>query len=69
MAGPRFPSRTLPEVSHCPHWLAFFQYCILVLSLSQVSTSHAPGHPHDVKENVIHQTRPLSSIAPWSSSF
>ncbi len=34
----------------------------------QVSDAHAPGHPRDVKENVIHQTRPRSSIAPWSSS-
>ncbi|ROL52437.1 hypothetical protein DPX16_6121 [Anabarilius grahami] len=30
--------------------------------------SDAPGHPRDVKENIIHQTRPPSSIAPWSSS-
>ncbi len=27
--------------------------------------TYAPGHPSDV--NVIHQTRPHSSIAPWSS--
>ena len=35
---------------------------------AQVSDAHAPGHPRDVKQNVIHQTRPPSSIAPWSSS-
>ncbi|XP_046698549.1 uncharacterized protein LOC124381177 [Silurus meridionalis] len=29
---------------------------------------HPPGHSRNVNENVIHQTRPLSSIAPWSSS-
>ena len=34
----------------------------------QVSDVHIPGHPRDVKENVIDQTRPPSSIAPWSSS-
>ena len=33
---------------------------------SQVNDTHAPGHPHDVKENGIHQTRPPSSIALWS---
>ena len=34
----------------------------------QVSDTHTPSHPCDVKENVIHQNRPPSSIAPWSSS-
>ena len=35
---------------------------------SQVSNANAPSHPHDLKENGIHQTRPSSSIAQWSSS-
>ncbi|KAK3558536.1 hypothetical protein QTP86_019007 [Hemibagrus guttatus] len=34
----------------------------------KVSNTHVPGHSSDVKENVIHQTRPPSSIAPLSSS-
>jgi len=36
-----------------------FEYCRL---------GQAPSHPHDVKENVIHQTRRPSSIAQWRSS-
>lgn len=34
----------------------------------QVSNSHTADHPRDMKENGIHQTRPPSSIPPWSSS-
>lgn len=37
-------------------------------SLPQVNDAHESGHPHDVEENVIHQTRPPSSFAQWSSS-
>ena len=32
-----------------------------------MSDAQASGHPHDVEENVIHQTRPTSSTALWSS--
>ena len=39
---------------------------LLVPYVPQVSD--APSHPCDVKENVIHQTRPPSSIASWTSS-
>ncbi|ROI79356.1 Succinate--hydroxymethylglutarate CoA-transferase [Anabarilius grahami] len=39
-----------------------------VFANPQVSDAHFSGHPRDVKENMIHQTRPPSSIAPWSSS-
>lgn len=38
-----------------------------MLFLPQVSDPHAPGQ-HDLKENVIHQTKPLFSIAPWCGS-
>ncbi|KAK3553352.1 hypothetical protein QTP70_002429 [Hemibagrus guttatus] len=34
----------------------------------KVSDAHAPSYPHDLKDNVIHQTRPPSSIAPRSNS-
>lgn len=34
----------------------------------QVSDTHAPGSLHDVKANVIHQTKPPCSPGPWSSS-
>lgn len=45
-----------------------FLYCILVLGLHWVRKARAPGHPHEVKLNVIHHTtRPYSS-APWYSS-
>lgn len=30
--------------------------------------AHAPGCPHDVIENMIHQTMPPSSIVPWTTS-
>lgn len=30
--------------------------------------AHAPDHSCDVKENVVHQTRPFPSISPWSNS-
>lgn len=52
---PRFPRKTMSRTS-CRHLP--FQQC----------TVNAPGLVHDVKENMIHQTRPPSSIAPWSSS-
>lgn len=39
---------------------------------SKVSQSitllHLPGHPHDVKQNLINQIKPPSSIALWSGS-
>ncbi|KAF7648282.1 hypothetical protein LDENG_00159370 [Lucifuga dentata] len=40
---------------------------------SRTSSDHHPASadlpsPHNVKENLIHQTRTPSSIAPWSSS-
>ncbi len=37
-------------------------------AVPQANDAYAPGHPHDVKENVIHQARPPSLIPPWSSS-
>ena len=45
-------------------------YCVNILlpPPPQVNNAHTSGRPHDVKENMIHQTRPPSSIAPWSSS-
>lgn len=36
-------------------------------SLSHISNAPTPGNLHEVKENMTHQTRPASSIAPWSS--
>lgn len=48
--------------------LVFFLWCMLVPCVPQISNTHAPSHPRDVKQNVIHQTRPPSSIAPWSGS-
>lgn len=56
-------SRTLP----CLHRAAFFPQCILVPDDTHVSNTHGPGHPQDVKENII-QTTPPFPIAPWSSS-
>lgn len=38
-------------------------------SLPQVSVTHAPGIPHDLKENMIHETKPSSSIVPLSNSY
>lgn len=35
---------------------------------AQVSESHTPGQPHEVKENMICPMRPRSSIASWFSS-
>lgn len=37
-------------------------------SLPQVNDAHTPSHPHAVLENMIHQTRPSSSTALWSTS-
>lgn len=37
-------------------------------SSSLVNDSHLPVWPHDLKENMTHQTRPLPSIAMCSSS-
>ena len=73
MAGPRDSLQNIPYIINIPQiitlpvQLALFPQCILVLSVPQVRDAHAPIHSHDVKE-VIHKTRPLSSIAPWSSS-
>lgn len=41
------------KASHCLRWLASFV-------VFPGSDAHAPGHPHDVKENAIQQ----SSIGP-----
>lgn len=65
---PRFLSRTLPKASYCLHWLAFFLYHILVPGVPQISNVHTPGHPRDVKENVIYQARPPSTIYLWCGS-
>ena len=62
-----FSSITLAKASHCLCWLAFFPQCILVPCAPQVSDAHTPSRSHDVKENMIHQTRPPSSIAPLYS--
>lgn len=43
------------------------QQSILVPGVPKVSDAHASGQPKNVKENVVHQSRPPSSIAPWSS--
>ncbi len=53
---------------HCLRRLVFFPKCILVPCVPQISDTYAPGHPRDVKESMIHQTRPPSSIALWSNS-
>lgn len=50
---PKFPSRRLSKASHCLRWLASFV-------VFPGSDAHAPGHPHDVKENAIQE----SSIGP-----
>lgn len=36
-------------------------------AISFQGEQHTPSHSHAVKENMIHQTRPPSSIAPWSN--
>lgn len=37
-------------------------YCILRPNVPQLNGTHAPVHLHDLKENVIYQTRLPSSI-------
>lgn len=54
---------TLPHLACLPT-----VQCILVILLSRLSYAHTSGHPHDVKEITIHQTRPHSSTALWFSS-
>ena len=57
----------------CSH-MALYWISLTPLSLSaswchvltQVCDVHGPGHPRGVKENVNHQTRLTSPIAPWS---
>lgn len=55
---PKFPSTASPKPSHYPDWIVISPYCILVPGVPKGNNTHAPGHPHDLKENVIHQT-------PW----
>lgn len=62
---PKFPSITLSKASHCLRWLAFLLQSVVMPGVAQVSD--APGRPCDVKENLIPQTIPPSSIAPCSS--
>lgn len=42
-------------------------WCTVEPSLPQINTAHALSRPHEVKENVIHKSRPRSSIAPLVS--
>ncbi len=52
------------QAENCPeHKTA--SACILLPSLPLVNDAHS--HPPDLKENVIHQTRQPTSIAPWYS--
>lgn len=59
----RFTSKIFPWASHSRPVL--FQLCIMLPLLPSCMTQ---TNPHDVKENIIHQTKPHSSIIPWSSS-
>lgn len=43
------------------------KFITLNLILLYQNDANAPSHPHVVNGNVIYQTRPLCSIAPWSS--
>lgn len=46
-------------------WSSVLRYivCFQTMTLAgHVSNAHEPNYPHDVKENLIHQTRPSSSI-------
>lgn len=40
----------------------------ILSSLSQIISTHALGNSHDLLKKIIHQTKPLFPIAPWSSS-
>lgn len=60
MPGPKFGSNYC-LLHHSAS--ADVPYSILVPGLSQVNIIHTPSLPDDVKENMIHQTRPPSSIA------
>lgn len=57
--APMFPSTILPRALKCLHQCAFF---------IPGTNRHTPDCPHDVKEDMTHQTMLPSSTALWSIS-
>lgn len=69
MAGPKVSYQDIAQsATHCLLQFTFYPIVHTGARCFPGKRWTKPRHPHDVKEHVIDQTRPLSSIASWSTS-